>query len=172
MVAQQMNNVIQLDTIKLGGIAKSSGTATEVMLQLASRERNARNGFTNLLAFKAILLREGKKVDDNEYLKFWQDLEAAGIGNYIVGRRGQPDRFKWHYHVKDIAVSAIEGKPVEARPIFAAVKRVYKASKRPGRPRSRRGPGRPKGYSPVKAQGKLTKGQFNQLMKAIKSLAK
>lgn len=140
---------------KLKGITNATHTSIVTMMKLALRERNARNGFTNITGIRNELIRMGEKIVDEDYLKFWQELETAGVGNLITGRRGNSDRFKWHYSLKEISKNAIEGKEVEIQELAkkVEVKQSALAVKRgPGRPKGyspkKRGPGRPKGYTP------------------------
>ena len=41
-------------------------------------------------------------------LTFWKELEAAGVGSIIYGRKGKPNRFSWHYSLKSVAQSYFE----------------------------------------------------------------
>lgn len=116
-------------------LSNASTTATSAMLLLALRERN--KPYTPLAVMKDQLIKMGEKVVDADYKQFWKDLEAAGVGSLILGRKGNPDRFQWNYSLKDVARSVVDDKG-EAIKAFASkkpAKRVRLASKasRPAR---------------------------------------
>lgn len=120
--------------------ANSSNTATKTMVLLGIRRR-ART-FTSMGKIKEQLYRMGEQVDDKDYKAFWKDLEAAGAGSVILGRRGKETRFEWSYSLKDIARIAIEGHEAEVQRIETKQPKnsVSKAidtlvKRKPGRPR-------------------------------------
>lgn len=133
-----------LDAGKLKSIMNATTTSQIVMVALGMRKRNARKDVLNVDLLKDQLKRAGEKIVDEEYIKFWMDLQAAGIGAYIIGRRGNPNRFKCHYSIKEVTSVAIEGRYVPKK----EVRHATSVPKKPGK----RGPGRPKGYSPKKAK--------------------
>lgn len=102
---------VRMDNVKLKEITNASHTSIITMLLLALRIRD--RGFSNITATKEQLIRMGEKVVDEDFLKFWRDLQTAGIGSIVYGRRGRPDRFQWHYSLKNVARVAIEGKEHE-----------------------------------------------------------
>lgn len=108
METQTQVQASKLDNNKLKEITNGSNTSVVTMLYLALRQR-ARNE-SNVTTTRDQLIRMGEKVVDEDYEKFWKSLEEAGIGSFIVGRRGNPDRFKWNYSLKNVARLAIEGK--------------------------------------------------------------
>lgn len=97
-----------IDTAKLKEIAKSSLTAEKTLMLLALRERS--KAFSNMKVVRKQLGEMGVTVIDDAYTQLWKDLEAAGVGSIIYGRRGQADRFKWNYSLKSVGSAAIEGK--------------------------------------------------------------
>jgi hypothetical protein len=114
---------VKPSTEKLKEIANSSHTSIITMLFLALRQRSREA--SNLDVIKSQLTRMGEKIIDEDYYRFWKSLDSAGVGSYIVGRRGNPNRFKWHFDLKQIAQSAIEGKEQEAKDL--AKKKVKNA---------------------------------------------
>lgn len=97
-----------LNGSKLKQITNASHTAVVTMLLLALRQRA--RGFSNIPATKEQLLAMNEKVVEEDFQTFWKELQAAGIGSIVYGRRGRPDRFQWHYNLKQIAKIAIEGR--------------------------------------------------------------
>lgn len=98
---------VSLNSDKVKQATNSSSTATTTMVLLAIRQR-ARN-FTSMGKIKNQLLQMGETVVDKDYKTFWKDLENAGAGSIILGRRGRETRFEWSYSLKDVAKIAIEG---------------------------------------------------------------
>lgn len=109
----------QVDTMTLSGeklkkLAHANHTATVTAMALASRER-IRN-FSDIRRTKAELIRQGEKIVDSDYIQFWKDLEAQGVGSIIYGRRGvKPDKFAWHYSLKAVSKSMIEGEDITVK---------------------------------------------------------
>lgn len=105
-----------MQTIKLEGkllkqVAGANSTAEVVATSLALRERLRH--FSDIRRTKMDLIKSGEKIVDSDYKKFWKDLEALGVGSIVYGRKGNPDRFEWHYNLKSVASAAIEGKDLE-----------------------------------------------------------
>lgn len=98
---------ITLNGSKLREIAHANPTAIVTMTALAMRERLRH--VSDIPRTKNHLKRQGEKIVDADYMKLWKDLEAAGVGSIIYGRRNVPDRFEWHYSLKKVAKAAIEG---------------------------------------------------------------
>ncbi len=105
-----------MGTIKLDGkllkqVADANSTAEVVAMSLSLRERLRH--FSDIRRTKMTLIRNGEKIVENDYKKFWKDLETLGVGSIIYGRKGNADRFEWHYNLKSIASAAIEGRDLE-----------------------------------------------------------
>lgn len=115
-----------LDNAMLRKITNTSHTSVVTMLLLALRIRDRE--FSDLATTKDQLIKMGEKIVDDDYMKFWASLQAAGIGAIVHGRRGRGDRFRWHYSLRTIARAAIEGRE-EAVKALAAKKPVNKAIK-------------------------------------------
>lgn len=96
-----------LDGSKLKAIAHSTPTAEITVTSLALRERLRHS--SDIQRTKSQLIRDGEKIVDADYMKLWKDLQDAGIGSIIYGRKGRPDRFEWHYSLKSVAKAALEG---------------------------------------------------------------
>lgn len=117
-----------MGTIKLEGkllkrIADANPTAEVVATSLALRERLRH--FSDIRRTKMDLIKNGEKIVDNDYKKFWKDLESLGVGSIVYGRKGNPDRFEWHYNLKSVASAVIEGKDLELSRID------FKSAKKP-----------------------------------------
>lgn len=105
--------VLNLNQAKLKEVTNASHTSVVTMLFLALRQRD--RGFSNIPGTKEQLIKMGEKIVDDDFSKFWRDLQAIGVGSIVFGRRGNPDRFKWHYSLKNVAQSAIEGRQEEIK---------------------------------------------------------
>lgn len=103
---------VTLDGKKLKDICHRNRTAEVTTLSLAMRERLRH--FSDIGRTRNALVRQGEKIVDGDYMQYWKDLQAAGVGAIIFGRRGNPNRFEWHYSLKKIAKAALEGTNVEA----------------------------------------------------------
>lgn len=101
------NQVVTLDGAKLKRIGQASHTAEVTMTDLAMRERLRH--FSDIVRTKNKLVRSGEKIVDSDYMAFWKGLQDAGVGSIVYGRRGKPDRFEWHYSLKQVAKAALEG---------------------------------------------------------------
>lgn len=111
MQTNNETNVSVLNQDKLKAVVNASHTAIVTTLLLALRRR-ARD-YSNLPATKDQLINMGEKIVDEDYKQYWQNLQDLGVGSVIYGRRGNPDRFQWHYSLKTVAKAAIEGKEAQ-----------------------------------------------------------
>lgn len=102
-----MTQTVTLDGSKLKQIAHASHTAEVTITALAMRERLRH--FSDISRTRNTLVRNGEKIVEEDYMKFWKQLQDAGMGTIIYGRRGKPDRFEWYYSLKKVAKAAIEG---------------------------------------------------------------
>lgn len=93
-------------------VAQSTETAKNVFAALFERERSRKE--TNLQQTRYLLMREGYKIAEHEYMKLWQDLEQLGIGSIIEARGNKGPRFKWHYNLKDVVRSVRDGETLSA----------------------------------------------------------
>lgn len=109
-------NTNKLDGLALNQTATATPTAQEVTLYLGTRQR-MRSALTDLDATEKKLLRMGKKIVHAEYTKYWEALQAQGVGSIVHGRGGNPTRFVWSYSLREVAKAAIEGKDLNATPV-------------------------------------------------------
>jgi len=116
------NQIVKMNSEKLKALTNTSHTAVVTMLMLALRERA--RGYSNITLAKQQLVSMGEKVVDEDFQKFWKDLQDLGIGTIVYGRRGGPDKFQWYYSLKSIAKVAIEGKENEVRELAKRVPKV------------------------------------------------
>jgi len=106
---------VLLEGNKMKEIASASHTATVTINALANRQRLRHS--SDITRLRSQLVRNGEKIVEVDYMKFWKDLEAANVGSIIYGRKNKPDRFKWFYNLKSVAKSAMEGSDEEAKQI-------------------------------------------------------
>lgn len=99
---------VNLNGQVLKKIANSNHTAEVVMTDMALRERV--RPFSDIHRTRNRLIREGEKIIEDDYKKFWKDLQDSGAGVIVYGRKGNPDRFQWHYSMKKVAEAALDGK--------------------------------------------------------------
>lgn len=129
-----MTQTVTLNGKQLHGIAHASHTATVTITALALRERLRH--FSDINRTKTQLIRQGEKIVDSDYSQMWKDLQAAGVGSIIYGRRGKPDRFEWHYSLKKVAKAALEGTNEEVQKLAnAPTKSKSKLVKSKSRPK-------------------------------------
>jgi hypothetical protein len=91
---------MKLNTEVIKSIATETPTAVNLFENFAGRQRHRQE--TNIGRYRMALIREGVKIADEEYIEVWKKLQDAGVGTLIIGRHGNPDRFKWNYSVKDV----------------------------------------------------------------------
>jgi hypothetical protein len=103
---------VSLNGNVLKKIANASHTAEVVMLDMGLRERV--RPFSDIHRTRNRLIREGNRIIEDDYKAFWKSLQDAGAGVIVYGRKGQPDRFQWHYSMKKVAEAALEGKDITA----------------------------------------------------------
>lgn len=123
-----------LDGSKLMELSTRNSTTYSITKRLNDRQRLRK--ITDISRLKNDLIKSGERIVDTEYATYWKELQAQGIGNVIFGRNGKPNRFEWHYSLKNVAKSALEGVNVETKALPSA--------------HMKRGRGRPKGFSPKK----------------------
>lgn len=107
--------LVTLNGKNLKDLAHKSHTAERTMTSLAIRERV--RTFSDIPRTRAKLIKEGEKIVEEDYNQFWKDLQAAGVGTIVNGRRGVPSRFEWHFSLKQVAKAALEGIDQKATPV-------------------------------------------------------
>lgn len=118
-------------------LSHANTTSYSITKRLADRQRLRK--ITDISRLKNDLIKAGERIVDTEYTAYWKELQSQGIGNVIYGRNGKPNRFEWHYSLKNVAKSALEGENIEAKEL-----------KQSASVKVKRGRGRPKGFSPKK----------------------
>lgn len=102
---------LNLNGAQLKKIANASHTAEVVMTDMALRERV--RPFSDIHRTRNRLIREGEKIIEDDYKAFWKSLQDTGAGVIVYGRKGNPDRFQWHYSMKKVAEAALDGKDLK-----------------------------------------------------------
>lgn len=99
--------MVTLDGAKLQEIATANETAIITAQALQERSRNRMT--SDITRMRSQMVRDGKKILEADYVKFWKDLQTAGVGSIVYGRRGKPDRFDWHFNLKNIGKAMLDG---------------------------------------------------------------
>lgn len=113
---------------QIQSIANESSTSKAIFSALSERERYRTR--LNLKKFRYDLINKGEKIVEDEYLATFKRLQDLGIGALVIGRKGKPNRFLWHYNLKDVATASSGKSNVELRTLDKMKKPV-------GRPRGR-----------------------------------
>jgi hypothetical protein len=81
---------------------------------LAARSKNARETTVDRLLH--VLSRDGQDVSRRDLIGLLQALQEQAAGEFIVGRRGQPSRFRWEVGMIGLAkaVRGEDGAAIEA----------------------------------------------------------
>lgn len=95
-----MSQTSDVNESRLQKLGKSNDTAERVVSFLASRERN--RDFLDLRRLKTSLMRDGERIIEEEYMEFFEQLEAEGVGSIIRSRLGRPSKFVLNYSIKDV----------------------------------------------------------------------
>lgn len=99
--------LVTLNGKQLKEITHKSRTAEVTMTALAMRERM--RTFSDIPRTRAKLVKEGEKIVEQDYMQFWKDLQTAGVGVIVYGSKNRPDRFEWHFSLKQVAKASLEG---------------------------------------------------------------
>lgn len=160
-----------LNNTKVQEAAKANETALLVSKSLAARKRMRH--FTDINRTETQLKRAGNPVVHPDFIKYWKDLQAAGAGSIVYGRKGNPDRFMWKYDLKTVSHIALTQSSKETPQALEPVKKIGRPkgsknkkmvatatgkSKRPKR-------GRPKG-----SKNKLRRAELRAVYKALKQM--
>lgn len=100
-------------TIELNGPAlKAEAEKSHEFLTLvyygANRDRNRE--ITDIEQMrKGIELRNKETLHPDRWIEAFKKLEDMGLGALIMGRRGNPNRFRWNYSLKAIGQAAVNG---------------------------------------------------------------
>lgn len=122
-------------------VANSSQASKAVFQAFADRQRQRSTTDLNRLYIK--VSATDKTVSEQEFLSVFRTLEEIGVGHLIIGRKNNPNRFKWRYNLREMAKAAYSDEKVTVSslvPLPQTLKRQAVKGKR----------GRPKGFSPKK----------------------
>ena len=104
-------------------VATSSRASEIVFKHLAGRERAAWT--SNLGRLYNEVTANGTNLSREAFNKVFEDLQKAGAGTIVLGRRGGANRFVWSYNFRDAAsqtlsslqaVKKTAAKALEAKP--------------------------------------------------------
>lgn len=109
------SEVIQLDGKTLKAIANKNHTSSVAATALAMRERIRTE--TDIKRTQSSLIRSGEKINKDDFLAFWEDLQNAGVGEIKYGRKNKPHRFNWFYSLKDVSKAMLEGVSPKVRAV-------------------------------------------------------
>jgi hypothetical protein len=125
-------------------LAESSETAKNVLYRLAVRERHTHS--VELPRFKNELIQLKLKVVDEDFNYTFKRLDELKVGALIFGRKGNSDRFEFHYSMRDVGNLSYTNPSVlspfiRARDEAKQMRKLYleSLSKRTEAPKKRRG---------------------------------
>lgn len=156
-------------------LPKKNHTSFMVLKDLSERQRTRFETDIDRNAMK--LLNKGLKVNTEQYLQVWKDLEELGAGVIIWGRNGNSNRFKWNYSLKDVGTAAVNPDaikenvmplPFNSEKDINPPKKRYKKSRKSGRGRPVGSKNRPKidsnvSYTGITLAVKDLSGQFRSI---------
>jgi hypothetical protein len=99
-----------LDVKRLKIIANNSPESKLIFEALKNRDRTRK--ITDLRQFQYKLVDEGSNITKEDIMQTFQELEQAGVGIIVIGRRGKPTRFKWNYSIKKIGKLGLNSKSI------------------------------------------------------------
>jgi hypothetical protein len=106
-----------MDKKELANIANAGPTAKGIFTVLSQRDREARNGVTDLSRVRHDLKQRGFPVLPEEFEKTFLKLEKVGVGKLIRNEEKKPMSFKWNRPMKEVTIAAISEDYTEAAPI-------------------------------------------------------
>ena len=86
-------------------VATSSRASEIVFKHLAGRERAAWT--SNLGRLYNEVTANGTNLSREAFNKVFEDLQKAGAGTIVLGRRGGANRFVWSYNFRDAATQTL-----------------------------------------------------------------
>jgi len=92
--------MVLLNETRVKEIAQASPTSKVIFGSLASRQRMRHQ--TDITRMQTQLKRAGQNIDTEAFMNTFKELEKAGVGSIVYGRKNNPNRFKWNYNLKDI----------------------------------------------------------------------
>lgn len=112
---------VELDGRALKAEAEKSHEFLTLVHYGANRERNREVTDIEQMR-KGIELKEGETLDATRWMQAFKKLEDMGLGSLIIGRRGNPNRFRWNYSLKAIGQAAVKGATLTAYRILPRMK--------------------------------------------------
>lgn len=89
-------------------VTVSNPSAAALIAALAKRQRA--HAFTDIRRYRAMLRNSGTQLNEHDYIQAWKDLQAAGAGRIVYGRRGKPTKFAWNRNLKDVVKDLVQTK--------------------------------------------------------------
>jgi len=94
----------RVDVSKLKWLYSNNSTARAFLDHAASRQKNSTE--TSVDRALAVLIQEGHDLSRGQIIEMFRELEAAGCGEFLTGRRGWPSRFAWKVGLVSIGKAA------------------------------------------------------------------
>jgi hypothetical protein len=102
---QTVSDTRRLPDLKaLRRLYQTDAVAAAFFDHLASRRNSSRE--TTVDRLLQVLSQGGSEVSRRELIALLQSLEPVGAGDFVVGRRGQPSRFRWAVGMVGLAKAA------------------------------------------------------------------
>lgn len=94
----------KVDIKKLKGLYAKNVIAKAAFDYFATRQNNAT--LTKVERLEIRLHQAGHEFSHKDVITFLKEIEKAGCGRFVIGRRGQPSRFEWDVQVISVAKAA------------------------------------------------------------------
>lgn len=106
--SEQMNP--QFEPSDLGAVSQTKAGRT-IFHALASRERFRRTTDLSRL-YRFIVATIDDSMREEEFLGVFKHLSDMKLGKLIIGRKLNPNRFRWYYNLREAASAALDNKPL------------------------------------------------------------
>jgi hypothetical protein len=101
-----------VDLGKLQELYSRNKVAAAVLDHFAGRKYAMRE--TSVDRVLTVMRNQGARISRGELIEVFRNLEAAGCGTFVLGRRGRPSRFRWQVDLVSVGRAAAgEGKQIE-----------------------------------------------------------
>jgi hypothetical protein len=110
-------NTANVNIQELRSLYKSDTKVKAIFDLYAERERGRQD--STVPRMRRVLKEEkGVEMDAEELSEFYRQMQKAGVGRCVAGRRGKVSRFIWGFHLKSIAdaVKGIDTAELKAAP--------------------------------------------------------
>lgn len=104
-----------MNVTNLTKVAQGSRAADAVFKYLAGRDRASWN--QDLSRVFAEVTKDGKDISRTQFNKVFEDLQKAGAGTIILGRRGGATRFQWQYNFRNAAIQTLTSMEAAKKPV-------------------------------------------------------